>query len=216
MAAKHFPYYLNKYLVQGSTNLKINSSYNILSINVTQDNTPFSVELMINMTLNITDEFANISVTRTIKSSIMIDGIIDPLFAVNSINRVIKKSSINKAEGTWNYTDLEKLYLNEEYRSYSQGVSFVNRIKGNFSSSRMGIESFVNQSSVIYGKNLSMIDYFFWNKTYFNCSNKKLVRINSSLIPSLGLTDPQGLQIDDIHRLGFNISSSNAYVSSWC
>lgn len=225
MTTKHLPYYLDQFTAQAKKNLKISSNYSIdiSSIYVDQVTDPFAVDIFFNISLNVSDAFVNMTTLRNIHVIVPIDNIPDPLFSANNYSRLINRSSLNKAESSWNSTDLESLYNNHQYRAYSNALSFINRIKGNFTTSRMGIESIVNQSNVTIGLididvdiDISMIDYLFWNRTGFDCSGKELVRINSTLLSTIGLTDPKGLQIDDVHRLSFNIASSNAYILSWC
>lgn len=225
MNNKSISYYLDQFAYQAKKNIKISSSYSIdpNSIRVDQLTDPFGVDLSLEISLNISDVFVNMTSKRSIRVIIPIEKIPDPLFSANNYSRVIIKSRLGKAEGSWNSTDLESLYNNQEYEAYQSGVSFLNRYKGNFSHSQMGIESIMNQTNLTnYGinmnniKNLSMVDYLFFNKTQFHCSDNELVRINSTLLSTIGLTDPNGLQLDETHRLIFGISGGNAYTKDWC
>ncbi len=222
MNDKSVAYYLDQFSSQAKKNLKISSSYSIDpdSILVDQLTDPFGVDLYLNISLNISDAFVNMTSSRRIHLIIPIDLIPDPIFSANNYSRLIVRSRLGKIEGSWNSTDLESLYNNQEYKAYQIGVSFLNRVKGNFTWTAMGIESIMNQTNLTNGfvniENLSMVDYLFWNKTQFICSEKELVRINSTLLSTIGLTDPGGLQIDNVHRLLFKVASDKAYTSPWC
>jgi hypothetical protein len=220
MKNKTLPYFLDSLINISRDVLKITSNYTINSINVTQIDDPFHLDVILNISLRVNDAFANISATRIIVSKVTISGLQDPLFLVNgTYNQTVKMTTLKKVQGDWNSTDLEWLYNNHEYRAYSLGISFINRIKGNLTPSLQGIESFINQSQVASGISLSMIDYFFLNKTYLNCTNGELVRINSTALPNIGLTNPNGLQIDSSHALAFfNMSRSGLLInkSTWC
>jgi hypothetical protein len=210
MTNKTITYYLDNIndLARKRLNIK-NLVYSINNITVTQTLDAFALELVINISLNLSDAFANLSNTQVITSLVSINGLQDPLYLINgTYNQVINKINITKS-GNWTQSDLQALYYNHTYREYKDlGVSFINRIKGNFSPGLFGIESIVNHTGpgVNYGDNDSLVDYLFWTKTQFSCKNPVLVvEINNSAI----LPAPPYIQLDEVHRLNFNISNSN-------
>ncbi len=210
MSNKTFAYYLDKISNITLKELNINSTYNINRINVTQTTDAFAIDLVINLSLKIIDQYANLSDTRIITSTVSIQGLLDPVYMLNgTYNQTINKTALPDKSGAWNFTDLQQLYSNHHYRRYYGGMSFINRIKGNFSisNSSYGIESFVNHTSplVVYDVNDTMVDYLFWQKVKFKCNdNATLTMINDTTIIS-----PVGFQIDETHRNIFNISTED-------
>ncbi|MBN2459779.1 hypothetical protein JXB28_05835 [Candidatus Woesearchaeota archaeon] len=194
--------------------LNIKANYTVNNINITQGLDAFSVELLINITLEIIDDYANLTDTRVVVSPIIITGLPDPLFMLNgTYNQSILQNNLNKKEGDWNYTDLQNLYYNNTYRNYKQGISFIRRIKGDFAdmTDYYGLESIVNYTRVSYHENHSMIDYLYWRNITFPCRSPTspfpyLVGINGDILPMNGA---QYFQLDDDHRLSFGINPGN-------
>jgi len=225
MINKTLTHYLDNLRDVAKTNLNINSDYRINNINVTQSTgDAFSIGLIINLSVDIDDAYANISDTRLITSIVSIEGLPDPLYLLNgTYNQTIKRTSINKPAGEiggfWNHTDLQQLYYNHEYRNYYDGISFIRRIKGDLAyniNDKYGIESFVNHThpAVVARTtdNHSMVDYLFWQDITLPCEaqgkNYIVKIVNDSIINSSG--KPRDFQLDDHHRLNFNISSEDA------
>jgi hypothetical protein len=212
MENKTITYYLNNLNEMARDRLNINNSvYSINNITVTQAQHAFALELVINLSLNISDAFANLSKTRVVTSLVSINGLQDPLYLIKgTYSQVINQTNITKS-GNWTQNDLQSLYYSHTYREYKDlGVSFINRIKGNFSPSVFGIESIVNHTAPgvngMYGANNSLVDHLFWTKTNFSCKgNVSVVMINNSAI----LPGPPYIQLDEVHRLNFEISNSN-------
>jgi len=219
MTNKTLTYYLDRIRSAAEQELNINSDYRINRINTYTNQTlgAFSIGLIINLSLNITDAYANLSDTRVITSIVSIEGLLDPLYLLNgTYNQTIKKTSINKGIlGIWNSSDLQQLYYNHEYRNYRHGISFINRIKSNFTPNDLGIESFVNHTAPgvkgVYTPNQSMVDYLYWQNIMLECTSPSnrvgVVEINSSII------SPPGFQLDEEHRNNFNISSKDTILT---
>jgi hypothetical protein len=217
MQGKNFVYLMDNLTESSAVELKLSSRYIINNMTVSQGEDPFALDLTINMTLYVSDAFANITTTRVFTSRVPIAGIKDPVFAVNgTYNKTIRRTNITKQEGTWSVPDLEQLYLNQEYRYSSSAPSFIYRVKGNFSNSSLGIESMINHTQpslvALINQNISMVDYLFWNRTNFDCDEKEVVEIEAAAIPNIPSSPP--FQLDDAHRVVFNISSSD--TSSTC
>jgi len=209
MTNQTLDYFLNQLTSIGINELNINSTYavNSISINQTTEDA-FSVEVTVNLTVSITDNYANMSDTRAIKSNFSINGLLDPLYLLNgTYNQTIR--AYDKLEENWTYTDLQKLYYTNAYRWYKgKGISFLDRIRGNLVPSYYGIESFVNYTrpDVTYDDNDAMVDYLFWLNKEFNCMavavNSEVLGINDSVnFPLKG--GSQYFQLDNDHATIF-------------
>jgi hypothetical protein len=225
MTNKTITYYLDNIMdiVEGKLNIK--SNYTINSINVNQVE-PFSIELILNISLDINDSYANLSDTRLVVGSVSIQGLLDPLYLIyGTYNQKINRTNIPKSGGEvgalWNFTDLQQLYNNHEYKQSLDGVSFINRIKGNFSPSYFGIESFVNftDPDVIarwvnsgYPNNYSMVDYLFWTSKTRNCKNDIMQINNDSIMDSLG---GRKFQLDSAHMNTFVIFTMGSLYTNY-
>jgi len=192
--------------------LNINSNYTINHVSVNQTTDAFSVEVILNLSVKVNDAYANISDTRVLVSSISINGLLDPMYLLNgAYNQTIK--AYDKPEGNWTYTDLQQLYDNHAYRKYAEGISFISRIKGDFSpGDSYGIESFVNYThpGVKYNESYSMIDYLFWQNITDCSSTNPVIAINDTTnFPLNSLL--QYFQLNDWHRLEFSIPNYIIY-----
>jgi hypothetical protein len=216
MINKTLIYFLDKIQNISEDELNIQSNYAVNSINITQATSNFAIELLINLSLKIDDFYANISDTRIVKSSVSIVGLLDPVYMLNGTYNQTINSTKPDNYGNWTPADLRDLYYAHAYRSNKDAISFINRIKGNFSSNDYGIESFVNLTGpgVLsrMNENSSLVDYLFWqnmsswNNVIFKCKppNATIVEINNTAIVA-----PLGFQLDEIHRVSFNISKSD-------
>ncbi|MBU1198744.1 MAG: hypothetical protein KKF46_06525 [Nanoarchaeota archaeon] len=208
MINKTLYYYLNKIKNLTQQEFNLESSYEIRNISVNQTK-PFSIELRMNITLNITDAYANASDTRILTSSVDINGLLDPVYLINgTYNQTINQTSLRRA-GKWNSTDLIQLYNNHEYREYNNATKFIDRIKGNFTPSNLGIESFVNHThpDVSYDENDTMVDYLFWQGVKFNCQTPRVLEINDTSIIN------PFYQLDVDHIDSFDIDPSQTRVT---
>lgn len=191
--------------------LNINSNYTINHVSVNQTTDAFSVEVILNLSVKVNDAYANISDTRVLTSSVPIEGLLDPLYLLNgTYNQTI--IAYHKPQENWTYTDLQQLYDNHAYRKYAKGISFIGRIKGDFSPSVLyGIESFVNYThpDVNYNESYSMIDYLFWQNITDCSSTNPVIAINDNAsFPAKG---SQYFQLNDWHRLEFSILNYTVY-----
>ncbi|MBN2142310.1 hypothetical protein JW711_03180 [Candidatus Woesearchaeota archaeon] len=224
MKDKSLSFFLENISESVMEELKINSSYFINNLTVSPNDDPFSISLNINLTLYIADAFAKINSTRILSVRIPIEGVLDPLYAVDGFyDQRIVESAISKREGTWNRSDFEELYNRHEYRSAKRGVSFINRILGNITNSSLGIESYVNHTQANVSEilaantNLSIVDYLFWNRTSFDCAARNpvlIVYLNESDVPSIPASSPTPLPLDTDHWAEFNFSSGTSYTCS--
>jgi hypothetical protein len=220
MEGKTLIFFLSNLSSSAEKELKISSSYFINNITITQNTKsedPFYLEVNVNITLNISDRFANLSTTRVYTSFIPLAGILDPVYLLNgTYNQTIKVSNITKNERTWTPKDLEQLHNNREYRWTRYGVNFIDRMRGNFSNisnyrnDSMGIESIVNYTfaAALMHQNISVVDVLFWNNISYPCN--QTINVSPAAVPSM----PTGLQLDDEHKVLFNISS--VYTRDTC
>ncbi len=212
MTDKDLTFYLNNLTSIAEKDLNINSDYVINSIYVTQINNPFFIDILINLSVNISDDYAYLERTDVVHAKTSINLLKDPIYLVDgTYNQTITSNNLNRSSGDWIPSDLRSLYYNHTYRRYEQGLSFINRIKGNFTypnTDFLGIQSFVNHTDpfvkAFITENNSMIDYLFWNDEQFNCSYPAtIVKItNDSIIPD-------DFQIDEVNRGSFNISNDD-------
>jgi hypothetical protein len=202
-------YFLDQLVDIAKSELNINSSYTINNVTVNQTIDAFSVEVMLNLSVRVTDEFANMTDNRVLVSRININGLPDPLYLINgTYNQTI--TIYEKAQGNWTYEDLKQLYNNHAYRRSSEGISFISRVKGDFSSSALyGIESFVNYTMVSYDDNDTMVDYLFWLKRKFNCvptMSTEIIGINDT--ENFNLSGGKYFQLDRNHTSTFFIPAN--------
>jgi hypothetical protein len=212
MENKTLIYYLDRMNQMAQSEFKIKSTYKINSLAVTQQRDAFSLDVMMNITLNVSDPFANISTTKAFISTINLNGVQDPLYLVNGTYfQVINKTNISKRESNLDANDLQSFYLGRNYWQYKGGISFLNRMEGNFTNGTFGIQSFVNHTLVYLTNpyNYSTIDYLFWNKVELKCDQGQVEYINFSLIPAIPY--PPYFQIDSQNRLVFNITNQDAF-----
>ena len=218
METSTLTYYLDNMSSLAQKELKISWSYTINNVTLQQVEDPFLMEVVINLTLNVSDTFANISSTRVFVSYIPITGLPDPIYLINgTYNQTIRKGNITKREGTWEPRDLEQIYNMHEYRYSSLGMSFIDRLRGNFTNSTLGIESVVNHThsavTPLLGQNRSIIDYLFWNNTKFNCAARDVIRVDQDAFTTGIPTVIPPFIIDDTHRVAFNISGADAIAT---
>lgn len=188
---------------------KMEANFTINSITITQTK-PFMVDVTVNLSLRLSDEFANISDTRMLAVPISIEGLPDALYSINgTYNQTIRKTNITKLSG-WNAEDLRQLYDLHEYRNYPSAPSFIGRMKANFSASDYGIESFINNTdpgvtAYPYRTNDTTVDYQFWQSISFNCSDVK--NLSSSLMP-------HRFQLHYDYVVNFGITNNSLYTAS--
>lgn len=151
------------------TNLSVSSVY------IYQDN-PWTTKVNILLEMNITDKrnTAQWKKQKNITTEISIEGFEDPVYAINSLGRVVNtvdKSPYSSFSNEANY----RHHINESYYINSTtGPSFLMRLEGNLGNSTAGIESIVNlqkfidQGLTIYTK--SGVDYiYFGNGSMSSC-----------------------------------------------
>lgn len=216
MTNKTLNYYLNQLRNLARDQLNINSTYVINSISVNQTKDAFSIEVTFNLSVNISDAFANISATRELTSSIPITGILDPLYLLNgTYNQTI--TPYFKPEQNWSYTDLQQLYNKRAYRKYPEGISFIDRIKGNLNSPNkdFGIQSFVNYThpSVSFNESYTMVDYLFWLNLTDCSSTNPIIGVNDTTSFPLNSLS-QHFQLNDKYHLEFSIQNYTIYPCS--
>jgi hypothetical protein len=210
MQNRNLRYYLDNLSESARSELKIDSIYTINRIVVSQLEDPYSVDITVNITLNISDKFANISANREFTVQVPITGLQDPLYLINgTYNQTIKRSNLTKREGTWNKNDLQQLYSKSEYRVSRDGISFINRMMGNFTPSSLGLQSIVNHTRVVLNNNRSNIDHYYWTGTNFDCRSRSPIMIvvvrTEDLTPGIPTTVP--FYLDSRHWANFNLSS---------
>jgi len=163
--------------------LNIRMNYTINNITIHQ-NYPFEVEVIVNITYNITDDsgeeyYARWDKSRLISQSVTIIGLLDPAGYLNDTSdkydRTIKRYSGNcgEASSCWNPTTTEQFYNESSFRyDRYRGTSFLQRYwNDNNASDCCGIETILHPGELTNpNKDISYIDHYYWNKIY-SCGN---------------------------------------------
>ena len=163
--------------------IDIKFNYTINDIKINQSD-PWSVDVGLNITLNISDKRGTSYWLRNryLIKSISIIGFEDPLYIVNSKGRVtnmIIKSNITNFVIDGDFTNLMKHTNNSYYIAHNDSPNFLMRLEGNLGNSTCcGIESLANldefQQQGITLKDKSVVDYiYFGTKSTYNCRINK-------------------------------------------
>lgn len=139
---------------------------------------PWSVDIMVNLTLDIRDKrnTSSWSRSRQLAKKISVIGFEDPLYVIGSNGRVtnpIIKSNITSFVINGNVQNLMKHANNSYYMAHSDSPSFLMRLEGSLGNSTYGIESLVNlekfQQQGVPIKDRSVVDsVYFGNKFTLN------------------------------------------------
>ncbi len=179
--------------------IKFNLTLNGVKLNQTD---PWSVEVGVNVTLDISDK-KNTSRwlrERFLKTKINIVGFEDPLYVINSKGRVtntIMPSNITSFVIGGDVTNLLIHANNSYYISHEDAPSFLMRFEGNLGNSTFGIESLVNleefQQQGLTLKDRSVVDYI-----YFGTKSTTNYRINKT---------PEWFKIDQGHLATYQVTN---------
>lgn len=138
-----------------------------------------------NITINITDTLYTASwiLNESPSSFISVVGFEDPVFSVNTQNKVVRVINSTQFEGIYtsgNDTANLVKHIDAHYYTNSTGPSFLMRLEGNLSNSSFGIESFVNvpelQINGVPQYQRSMVDYVYFG----NLSTDGLYSVNGT------------------------------------
>ncbi len=138
-----------------------------------------------NVTINVTDSLDSASwrINRSVRSSISIIGLEDPVFSLNTQGRVVRLINSSPFEGNYvsgsNASGL-LAHIDGKYYANSTGPSFLMRLEGNYSNSSFGIESFVNVPELMHAgiseQEKSMVDYVYFG----NLSTGSIYSVNGT------------------------------------
>ncbi len=195
-------YWLDQITNLSQSELGINISYALLSMQVTQP-FPFQVKVSVNLHYNIEDIFARINRTITLNKLVSIEGLPDPLYAVlGSYNNSIKPTPTR--DDKWDNDTLYWMIYNRTYRYHTDAPSFISRFEGVLiNSSCCGIESMVNPDEALGDyQNKSFVDYLFWNNTAF-CGGIPVQVVYTVTYPAYG---PK-FRLEPRHLAAYNIAS---------
>ncbi len=153
--------------------LNIITSVKVHEVSI-QHITPWTVEVRLNATINISDVkgLASWVFDKEYKQEFSIIGFEDPLYTVETSDKVTNLVNITPNMtfiGPNNDTTiLEGHLLNSYYINHTDAPSFLMRFTGNLSSSPFGIESMVNVEELfeqgLLKKNRSVIDYLYFGE----------------------------------------------------
>ena len=241
MGSRTFGFYLANLSDDAFRELNVITQYTINNVTVSPTRDPFYLRVLINMTVNISDNgianksIANFSANRLVDVEVPIYGLSDPVYLVGSggayVN-YIEWVNYSKPETGWIASDLDTLYNTSSYRNTQYGVTFFHRIQGNFTTAEdafsfnatnttaylylvpTGIESFIDPNnpaaSGLVSANVSFVDYLFWNRTAFDCTQTdpyQVMGIRSGVAPDIP-DSPVHYQLDRQHVTAFNLTSN--------
>jgi len=133
----------------------------------------WNLEIEMNLTLVVQDAAGLATWTKddTIRTTIPITGLEDPLYTVGSdglISNIIIQTPFEffVNQTTSNVSNLQQHAINSYYIEDTDAPSYVMRLQGLFSSSSFGIESTVYSLSLVplgQYKNKSVVDHIYWS-----------------------------------------------------
>lgn len=137
------------------------------SIDVVQDD-PWSFKLVVTFDMKVRDRegLAEWNKTQVISPAIPVTGFRDPVYNVETYNRVerlVQKTSFE----LWDAENLEDHIEMKLYYNNSEAPSYLNRLVGNFSEDVNGIESFVFRPDLVTqgipSPEKSCVDYIYFS-----------------------------------------------------
>lgn len=171
-----------------------------IQISVGQED-PWNVVIMMNYTLNVTDEanLASWNKREYIKSYVPIKGFEDPVFLLKTSGKISRKFNQTIFEGNYvSESDVSNLISHMENGYYSANPiapSFINRLEGRFEANENGIESLVDLDEVskqgLSVKEKSVVDYI-----YFSSQNPISYNV---------LKMPSWFKIDEQHKNKYQV-----------
>ena len=167
----------------------------ILNVNITHieltQSTPWSIDVHVFADINMTDTkgLASWIYSQEYVTTLPIFDLRDPLYGVNTMNKVPNTIRINATDLVVNNnTDNLIIHVNGSYyRASSNAPNFLMRFEGNNSADINGIESIVNVK-VLFDQGVTKyddrvkIDYLYFNNTPINASIERICTITQ--VPS--------------------------------
>jgi hypothetical protein len=209
---------LNNITTLSLQEMNIKMEYKINSIEISQENHPFIVQVKLNISYNVTDNsggnyYATWSKNeQIITRSVSIIGLLDPKGYINDTithdgNRTIIEYTGECAynEACWNLTNVEQFYTEKSFRYYVNGTSFLHRYwNDNTPSEVCGLETILHPSDISnLDKKDSYIDHYYWENTY-TCSNGKILNIS---------INSDSVHLDDITAARYNVGGNDYCIS---
>ncbi|MFT4261462.1 MAG: hypothetical protein ACMXX9_03445 [Candidatus Woesearchaeota archaeon] len=148
--------------------------------------TAWHIDLVLEYDFIVSDGFANWNISRTSVGRIPIEGMPDLVYEINIHDDVEDFQFSNnitrggRAQGQWREipSDLNTLVVNGTYFAHPAGVSFLNRLRGNYTPGPRGIISIVEPNKTGIYDGVIHIDTYFWSQT---CNSSiPLVKYNFS------------------------------------
>lgn len=191
MADTTFSDWVDSMKEQGNR-ININIDFNIESITINHSN-PWEVDVYLEVNIFVEDVtgIASWNITKTIMSSIPIEGFEDPTYVVKTNGKmlnVINKTPYTDFVSGTDTSNLQAHTTNSYYLAWSTAPSFLMRLEGNLNSSPYGIESLVNLQKLIdQGEGIdsrSVVDHIYW-------SNKPVTSYDIDYMPSWFMIDDE-------------------------
>ena len=182
-----------------ASKINVDVSFDAPSIEVTQDN-PWEIKLIFSANLTMSDKsgLAMWQRQETVNSSIGIRGFEDPLYIVNTNAKIASKINKTIYEGIYvSGNDVSNLLSHMQagyYTSNTEAPSFLNRLSGNLTADKNGIESLVDLSR-LSGQGITVSDKSVVDYIYFSASNPANKAVNGM---------PSWFKLDDAHLAKYN------------
>jgi hypothetical protein len=187
--------------------MNIKTEYNINAINIMQEY-PFEVEVMVDISYNITDasggeRYARWSKEKIINQTVSIIGLFDPTGKINDATyerRIIKYSGqCEFSEACWNLPNTANFYQESSFRYNYDSTSFLQRYWNDYTGSPCcGIETILHPPELgVLDLENSYIDQYYWRGGYTCSDGKTIVNV------TLG-TDEVHLDADTALRYGLS------------
>lgn len=208
----------------------INEHFNI-NVDVEQRNlsvrqtSPWYIDLVLEYDLIVNDSYANWNISRTTVGRIPIEDMPDLFYEIvnSSVDSVKFSNNVTRggrATNQWREKpgDLNELVINSTYFAHPIGVSFLNRLRGNYTPGTNGIISVVEPYKVGMYDGVVHIDSYFWSQT---CYTSDLVKYNFSSVDfiergEMGIELNEGLDGAILPSIIANFTNMNGseYTSS--
>lgn len=203
-----FDIMLNEWQIFVLENTNINVTTNVSNFNFAM-NSPWSLRVSYLYTATFESPYSTNKISRESSFSQSIFGLPDPTYQVQVASRVNSLNLNNTFSvgeifdlnvGTWmeEPSTLNQLVQNKHYIRYSQGPSFLNRLRGNMiGSSSYGIVSIVRGADANFMGNISYLDYEFFKDNCISADRRRYnfwnTGINNEDRANLGIPSSAGL-----------------------
>jgi hypothetical protein len=203
-------------------NLSIETTYRVNNVSITEEQ-PYTVLATMNISYNVSDAIARFEITRIIRTTVDMEGVMDPAYALHNRTRNVTLTRnftrTTVIDGTFTNTSFLQHYNARAYRVDPNGSTVLQRYRGIFDGNGRcpnnqvcGIESIVHSADLQAAVkadprlvNWSFVDWQFFNRNKFelDCNTRDIAGMELVKVP-----DPY-LRLDFDHVVNtYNISTS--------